>query len=181
MRLEHRPRTRSVDRDSVPCDGAWELGGLLALSGAAAPPDPDGQRSRDDAAGFRNALALTVSIAGTPVEMIGLHVSSKVWRLAPVKHLLNLRGGLTANGPQILAGDFNFWGPGVGAAMHGWQRPVRGRTYPSHRPHSQIDHMLVRGGIEGLGGEVLPETPSDHRPIRTRLRLSEPGNNGGAG
>ena len=40
--------------------------------------------------------------------------------------------------------------------------------------------MLVRGGIEGLGGEVLAETPSDHRPIRARLRL-EPGNNGGAG
>ena len=36
--------------------------------------------------------------------------------------------------------------------MRGWQRPVRGRTYPSHRPHSQIDHVLVRGGIEVARG-----------------------------
>jgi endonuclease/exonuclease/phosphatase family metal-dependent hydrolase len=55
--------------------------------------------------------------------------------------------------------------------MQGWDRPVRGRTYPSHRPHSQIDHVLVRGGIESIEGEVLAATPSDHRPVRARLRL----------
>jgi endonuclease/exonuclease/phosphatase family metal-dependent hydrolase len=56
--------------------------------------------------------------------------------------------------------------------MRGWHRPVRGRTYPSKSPHSQIDHVLVRGGIDPIAGEVLPETPSDHRPIRARLRLA---------
>ena len=83
---------------------------------------------------------------------------------------------MRAGGPQILAGDFNFWGPPVGVVMRGWKRPVRGRTYPARRPHSQIDHVLVRGGIEVLGGEVLAETPSDHRPIRARLRLPERSN-----
>ena len=57
--------------------------------------------------------------------------------------------------------------------MPGWDRPVRGRTYPAPRPHSQIDHVLVRGGIEAVHAEVLPATPSDHHPIRTRLRLSD--------
>ena len=57
--------------------------------------------------------------------------------------------------------------------MRGWDRPVRGRTFPARRPHSQIDHVLVRGGIQALEGEVLAETPSDHRPIRARLRLLE--------
>jgi endonuclease/exonuclease/phosphatase family metal-dependent hydrolase len=124
-----------------------------------------------DATGMRHALALKVAIDGTSVEVVGLHVSSKVWRLAPLQHLLTLHGGMVEGGPQILAGDFNFWGPPIGAVLRGWQRPVRGRTYPSRRPHSQIDHVLVRGGLELLGGEVLAQTPSDHRPIRARLRL----------
>jgi len=100
-----------------------------------------------------------------------LHTSSKVWRLAPVRHLLNAKRQLTNGTPQILAGDFNFWGPPVAMLMPGWDRPVRGRTYPSHRPHSQIDHVLVRGGIESIEGEVLAATPSDHRPARARPRL----------
>ena len=128
---------------------------------------------RGDSTGPRHALALTVDVDGAPVEMIGLHVSSKVWRLAPLQHVATLRRGLAAGGPQILAGDFNFWGPPLGLLLRGWDRAVRGRTYPSRRPHSQIDHVLVRGGIRVLGGEVLAETPSDHRPVRARLRLTE--------
>jgi endonuclease/exonuclease/phosphatase family metal-dependent hydrolase len=127
---------------------------------------------RRDSAGLRHALCLTVEIAGTPVDVVGLHVSSKVWRLGPVKHVMTLRRGLRDGRPQVLAGDFNFWGPPVGLMMPGWARPVRGRTYNARHPHSQIDHILVRGGIEALDGEVLAETPSDHRPIRARLRLS---------
>ena len=46
-----------------------------------------------------------------------------------------------------------------------------GASYPAHRPHSQIDHILVRDDMTVLSGEVLAETPSDHRPIRARLRL----------
>jgi len=55
--------------------------------------------------------------------------------------------------------------------LNSWQRAVRGRTFSSRRPHSQIDHVLVRGGIEVVDGEVLADTPSDHLPIRARLRL----------
>ncbi|HEV7523681.1 MAG TPA: endonuclease/exonuclease/phosphatase family protein [Acidimicrobiia bacterium] len=170
MRLELRRRRRTSDRHGVPYAGAWEiaictrfpvLDRRLITMGTV----------RNDAPGERSALGLTLAIDDTPVDMVGLHVSSKVWKLAPLQHLLTLRRGLAVSGPQIVAGDFNFWGPGVAAAMRGWQRPVRGRTYPARRPHSQIDHVLVRGGIEALGGEVLAETPSDHRPIRTRLRL----------
>jgi endonuclease/exonuclease/phosphatase (EEP) superfamily protein YafD len=126
-----------------------------------------------DPPGARNALSLTLSIGGAPVEVIGLHTSSKVWKLAPVRHLMALRRQLPNGGPQILAGDFNFWGPPVGMLMRGWQRPVRGRTYPAPRPHSQIDHILVRGGIRVLDGEVLGETPSDHRPVRARLSYGD--------
>ena len=68
----------------VPRDGAWELAVCsrfpvldrrLIPMGVVPPTRP----------GLRNALALTVEIDGTPVEVIGLHTSSKVWRLAPLQ------------------------------------------------------------------------------------------------
>jgi endonuclease/exonuclease/phosphatase family metal-dependent hydrolase len=170
MPLHLRPRSHNSDRAAVPYEGAWELAVCSRFPVLERRLIPMGI-VRTDAPGMRYALALTVAIDGVPVEIIGLHVSSKVWRLAPLQHLLTLRGGIVEGGPQILAGDFNFWGPPVGRLMRGWERPVRGRTYNSRRPHSQIDHVLVRGGIQALGGEVLAATPSDHRPIRARLRL----------
>ena len=172
MPLELRPRTRNSDRAAVPHDGAWELAVCSRFPVLGRRLIPMGAVPTD-APGPRNALCLTVEIDGTPVEVIGLHVSSKVWRLAPIRHLLNLRAGLTDGDPQVLAGDFNFWGPPIGALMRGWERPVRGRTYNARRPHSQIDHVLVRGGIQPLRGEVLAATPSDHRPIRAWLRLAD--------
>jgi endonuclease/exonuclease/phosphatase family metal-dependent hydrolase len=172
MRMKRRPRSRNSARSSVPHVGGWELAVCSRFPVLDRRLIPMGI-VRADRAGLRHALALTVAIDGAPVELIGLHASSKVWRLAPVRHLLTLRDGLGGGGPQILAGDFNLWGPPVGAVLRGWQRAVRGRTYPSRRPHSQIDHVLVRGGIRVLGGEVLAQTPSDHRPIRARLRLTE--------
>jgi endonuclease/exonuclease/phosphatase family metal-dependent hydrolase len=56
--------------------------------------------------------------------------------------------------------------------LRGWRRAVRGRTFTSRTPHSQIDHILVSRPIEVLSGEVLAPTLSDHRPIRTRLRIT---------
>jgi endonuclease/exonuclease/phosphatase family metal-dependent hydrolase len=51
---------------------------------------------------------------------------------------------------------------------------VRGRTWPSSRPHSQIDHILVRreAGIAVLDSAVLPAVGSDHRPVRATLRAN---------
>jgi len=170
MRL--RPRRRNSDRHAVPRSGTWELAVCSRFPVLDRRLIPMGT-VRADSVGPRRALALTVAIDGAPVEMIGLHVSSKVWRLAPLTHVLTLQRGLDAGRAQILAGDFNFWGPPLGLLLRDWDRAVRGRTYPSRRPHSQIDHVLVRGGIRVLGGEVLAETPSDHRPVRARLRLTD--------
>jgi endonuclease/exonuclease/phosphatase family metal-dependent hydrolase len=157
-------------RDGAPRHGTWELAicsrfpvlerSPIVLRKVKADPVPE-----------RKALSVTVEIDGRAVEIVGLHTSSRLHVFAPVRHLLSARPHLGRGMPQVIAGDFNFWGPPVAALMPGWQRPVRGATWPSHRPHSQIDHVLVRGGIEALSGEVLPATPSDHRPVRARLRL----------
>jgi endonuclease/exonuclease/phosphatase (EEP) superfamily protein YafD len=76
------------------------------------------------------------------------------------------------DGPAIVAGDFNFWGPGVVATLRdGWRRTVRGATWPAHRPHSQIDHILVNDAVKCLEAEVLPPFGSDHRAVRARLAV----------
>ena len=161
-------------RDAAPRQGMWEMA-VCTRFPVLSRREISLDDRRKDLVYSRRALLVTVDVGGTPVEVIAIHTSSKVWRLAPVRHLLSAKRQLTNGTAQVLAGDFNFWGPPVGALMSGWTRPVRGRTYPSHRPHSQIDHVLVRGGIETLAGEVLPANPSDHRPVRARLRLCDSG------
>ena len=131
-----------------------------------------------DPYGPRSALQCTIDVQGTEVDVVAVHTSSMLWKIGPLRHLNALRPQLPGRDRYVVvAGDCNFWGPGVVAVMRGWRRAVLGRSWPAHQPHSQIDHILVRDDIEVVKGEVLPETPSDHRPIRARLRLktaSEP-------
>jgi endonuclease/exonuclease/phosphatase family metal-dependent hydrolase len=70
----------------------------------------------------------------------------------------------------VIVGDFNLWGPAVTALLPGWRRAVRGRTWPAHRPHSQIDHVLINRHLTYVNGEVVGDHHSDHRPVRVRLR-----------
>jgi len=157
-------------RDGAPLDGMWQLALCSRFQVLESKPIMIGNVGADPV-NDRNALAVSLDLDGTPVAVFALHTSSRLLQLAPLRHLRGLKTHLARGCPQIIASDFNFWGPPVGMLMRGWQRPVRGRTYPAHRPHSQIDHVLVRGGIHALDGEVLAETPSDHRPVRARLRL----------
>jgi endonuclease/exonuclease/phosphatase family metal-dependent hydrolase len=123
----------------------------------------------------RGGLHLELDVAGTPVDLIGVHLTSRLPYGPPIQ-LTRLRGQLpTKNGrAAVIAGDCNFWGPGVRTFLPGWRRTVRGRTWPAGRPHSQIDHILVRPGTEVVEAEVLPAVGSDHRPVRATLRVGEP-------
>ncbi|MGH9169640.1 MAG: endonuclease/exonuclease/phosphatase family protein [Acidimicrobiales bacterium] len=66
-------------------------------------------------------------------------------------------------------GDMNLWGPPLSLLLPGWSRAVKGRTWPSWRPHSQIDHILVTKSVTVDSGEVLRVGNSDHLAIRARL------------
>ena len=156
----------------VPADGTWELAICTRLPVRSVRTLPMGRVSGDPA-GERSALALTLDLDGRDLDLVGLHTSSRVYLGGSAAHLLRLRREIAAGASRadIVAGDFNLWGPPVAAIMRGWRRTVRVRTYPAHRPHSQIDHVLVRGAIDAVTGEVLAETPSDHLPVRVRLRL----------
>jgi len=134
--------------------------GHLAVGTVAGDPTPE-----------RGGLHVTLDVDGTAVELIGVHLTSRLPYGPPIQ-LRRLHRQLPASDrPAIVAGDCNFWGPAVQAFLPGWRRTVRGRTWPASRPHSQIDHILVRPGIEVLDAEVLPAVGSDHRPVRAHLRV----------
>jgi endonuclease/exonuclease/phosphatase family metal-dependent hydrolase len=93
-----------------------------------------------------------------------LHGSHRNW--AELRRQL----ATAARPDAVLVGDMNTWGPLVHVFLPGWRRVVIGRTWPTWRPHSQIDHILVRGaGLRERRGVVLPHAGSDHRPVRAEL------------
>jgi endonuclease/exonuclease/phosphatase family metal-dependent hydrolase len=123
-----------------------------------------------DPASRRSALHLTLDVGGLDLDLIAVHLSSRL-PYAPPMQIRNLRRRLPPPDRRaVIVGDFNLWGPAVTALLPGWRRAVRGRTWPAHRPHSQIDHVLVRNGVEVVDAAVLDEVGSDHRPARVTLR-----------
>lgn len=151
--------------------GEWELSVCSRLPVVAVRHIPLVRVLRDHAE-RRAAIACTVDVGGAEVDVVGVHVSSKLWFGGPAVHLRGLRPMLPPpDRPAVVAGDCNLWGPGVLALLRGWRRAVVGRTYPANRPHSQIDHILVNDRVEVLDGRVLHDVGSDHRPVVARLRV----------
>jgi endonuclease/exonuclease/phosphatase family metal-dependent hydrolase len=132
----------------------------IAVGRVAGDPTPE-----------RGGLHVALDVGGTTVDLVGVHLTSRLPYGPPIQ-LRRLRRQLPAPGrPTVVAGDCNFWGPGVLAFLPGWRRTVRGRTWPASSPHSQIDHILVRSGMDVVHAEVLPPVGSDHRPVRATLRV----------
>lgn len=124
-----------------------------------------------DPAPERGALHVELDVDGSTVDLVGLHLSSRLPYGPPVQ-LRRLAKVLPPPGrPAVVSGDFNFWGPGVRAFLPGWRRSVRGRTWPARMPHSQIDHILVRPEVGVVDSEVLDDVGSDHRPVRAILSV----------
>jgi endonuclease/exonuclease/phosphatase family metal-dependent hydrolase len=164
-------QVRLIARAGPAGDGDWVVAVLSRLPVVCSqvvpllpqlPRDP-GRRAvvlvSVDAGGGR-----TFTVAGTHMPLL----KDPVWHLRPA-----LRAALpSVDAPAAFAGDMNMWGWCADRlAGPGWRRAVRGRTYPSPRPHSQTDHILVTAPVTVLSSEVLPQALSDHRPIRAHLRF----------
>jgi endonuclease/exonuclease/phosphatase family metal-dependent hydrolase len=168
-------RARLAPRPHVPRDGGGtgdvglavvsripaELEGRLKLGKVPGDPTPE-----------RGGLHVRLDVDGILVDLVGVHLTSRL-PYGPPTQMRRLRRQLPEGNPTVVAGDCNFWGPGVTAFLPGWTRTVRGRTWPASRPHSQIDHILVRDGdgVEVVNSAVLPAVGSDHRPVRATLRV----------
>ena len=121
----------------------------------------------------RLAILAEVDIDGTPVTVAALHLSFVVPNAAA--QLRRLSGYLPRHRPSVVAGDCNLWGPLATRMVHGHRRAVRGRTWPAHRPHSQLDHLLVSHEVDVVDAAVLAPAGSDHLPVRATLRVPSAG------
>ena len=118
----------------------------------------------------RHAIVAEVEVGDTVVAVAGIHASHRIWgslpQLRTVDRMLTERAR-----PSIIAGDCNMWGPPIRLALPHRRGAVRGRTWPSWRPHSQIDHIWIDDTVEVVRADIGPHVGSDHRPIRATLRV----------
>jgi endonuclease/exonuclease/phosphatase family metal-dependent hydrolase len=119
----------------------------------------------------RVAIRCDVEVDGRPLAAIGTHMSH-LSQGSPLQYLRLRRLLPPTSQPAVLAGDMNLWGPPVSAAFPGWRRAVRGRTWPAHRPHSQLDHVLVTPSVTAVEAAVAPDLGSDHRAVRVVLSFT---------
>jgi endonuclease/exonuclease/phosphatase family metal-dependent hydrolase len=126
-----------------------------------------------DPAPRRTALDVEVDLDGRNLRVVAVHLTSRLPD-GPPSQLRRLARQLPPPGtPTVVVGDCNLWGPGVVSLLPGWQRAVRGRTWPANTPHSQIDHVLIRpGDVAVHDARVLENVGSDHRPVAVELALS---------
>jgi endonuclease/exonuclease/phosphatase family metal-dependent hydrolase len=160
-------------------DGEGTIGtAILTRVPAQRQPDVLVGPTLGDPAPRRAVVHVEVGAAGEagPLQLVGVHLTSRLPHGPPLQ-LRRLAGALPGRGTAALvAGDCNFWGPPVVMLLaDGWRRTVTGRTWPARRPHSQIDHVLVRpGDVRVLDAEVGADVGSDHRPLRVRVAWPNP-------
>lgn len=156
-----RPRPRGEYEE-----GSWGLAVLTREEPVRFEALELGRLRRD----FTRRAALLVELP-SGLSVVGTH-------MAHFSHgspliFARLRAGLPPKDrPAVLAGDMNFWGPPVQAALPGWRRAAKGKTWPARRPRHQLDHLLVTPSVEASEGGVLRLGNSDHLPLRARLSFS---------
>jgi endonuclease/exonuclease/phosphatase family metal-dependent hydrolase len=118
----------------------------------------------------RAAACVEIDLDGHALLIAGVHASHKLWGSPPQLRYLHTT---LATDPvaSVIVGDCNMWGGVLRWLLPDRRRAVTGRTFPGHRPHSQIDHIWVPPEVEILSGEVSGFLSSDHRAVRARLRL----------
>ncbi len=157
-----------ITRDADLAAGTWGIALVSRLAIRSVRTVDLGRLAGRVDVAHRVALVAEVEVGSVVVTVATTHLSFVPPNAAV--QLFRLRRHLPAGQPTVVAGDCNLWGP-VAAGMVGLRRAVRGRSYPAHRPHSQLDHILLSGHIEAVAGEVLPPAGSDHLPVRARLRV----------
>ncbi|MHB1709858.1 MAG: endonuclease/exonuclease/phosphatase family protein [Acidimicrobiales bacterium] len=164
---------RSLDRIHPQFStGRW---GLAILTRAAVEVEGRtvialGHLKRDMAS--RVAISCTISVGDRRMTIIGTHMSHLLQ--GSPKQLRRLRAALPdpRTSHAVLAGDMNLWGPPLIAMLPGWRRAYRGFTWPSYRPISQPDHVLVTRPVSVIGARAAGHSGSDHLPVRVTLEVS---------
>ncbi len=119
----------------------------------------------------RGAIVVDLTVDGMPLSVVGTHMAHMHQGSGGHFRLLRTQLTTAARPNAVLSGDMNTWSPMVRRLLRGWRPAVRGASWPAWSPHSQIDHLLVRGAVHPVSGAVLPDAGSDHRPVRAVLSL----------
>jgi endonuclease/exonuclease/phosphatase (EEP) superfamily protein YafD len=130
-------------------------------------------------------VALALEVDGEPLQILGLHTTSPVARVAMRSRDRELERGAersrSAGSPTVLLGDLNVSPDSPvfsrllrdgnlrdSLAGSGWHPTWRTDFYPLAL---RIDHVLASPGVCVESAEVGPPIGSDHRPVRAELRL----------
>ena len=168
---DHRRRVRRAEQSRPFTSGTWGIALLTRVPVTELSVLSLGQLRRDPAR--RAAIICTTSVGDRPLTIVGTHMSHLLHR-SPVQYR-RLVALLPETGTAaVVAGDMNLWGPLVAALLPRWRRAMIGRTWPSGRPHSQLDHVLVSSPVSVLDARIADRSGSDHRPVRVTLALSSP-------
>jgi endonuclease/exonuclease/phosphatase family metal-dependent hydrolase len=156
-----------ITRDRALATGSWGIAFLSRLPVRSVTMVDLGRFiDRWDVAD-RTAIVAEVEVGDDVVTVATVHLSFALPNA--LAQLRVLHGELAGCERSVVVGDCNLWGPLAAATLGGRRRAVRGRTWPAHRPHSQLDHVLLAGRIEAVRGRVLPPVGSDHLPIEATL------------
>lgn len=112
---------------------------------------------RDEA---RVAVMATVHTPTGPVLVATTHLSFlSGWNVVQLRRLM--RAVSAQPGPVIVMGDLNM-GPRLASRVTGMQPLATQMTFPAHRPHRQLDHILARELPRKAAGEAVRLPLSDH-------------------
>ena len=153
-------------------EGMWGLALLSRRPSRARPTIPLGRIAFDRAVRIALPVEVDTGDPGGPVVVVVTHISHRLF--GSPRQIRRVVRALDPDGePTVVLGDFNLWGPPLGLLFgDGWTRPVRGRTWPAWRPHSQLDHIICNRAVAAGDGQVLALTPSDHRPVRATVDVA---------
>ena len=166
---EERWKVPAGPRDRVAQRGAWGVA-VLARVVCRDPVVLDlGKLRRDPAR--RAVVRCATDLGGRELLVHGTHMSH-ITHLSPAQYRRLARLLPPLGTPALLAGDMNMWGPPASSFFSGWRRAVVGRTWPSRRPHSQLDHILVTPAVTVVDARVAAASGSDHRPVVVTLALA---------
>ena len=158
-----------ITADPEEADGTWGIALLTRLPLRRVRIVDLGRLVERWDVAHRRAIVAQVEVDGVLVSVAVAHLSFVLPNA--VAQLRRLAGALPVDGPSIVAGDCNLWGPLASSLVPGHRRTVRGRTWPLPRPHSQLDHILVSPEVGLVEGRVGEPTGSDHLPLHARLRV----------
>ena len=142
--------------------GSWGLGLLSRVPFSNATVIDLGKLRRD--AARRAVIHCDVEVSGVTIAVYGTHMSH-ITHGSHAQYRRLSRQLPPPSSAAVLAGDMNLWGPPVSSYFRGWRRALRARTWPAHRPHSQLDHVLVTPAVRVLDAYVGDFAGSDHRPV----------------